>query len=172
MKCSVADWPDVQIRRFVEPDFLSVQSIYQEGIETDNATFQTQIKSWDEWNSSFLTSCRLVASLGNEVIGWAALSPISSRDVYRGVAEVSVYVASCASGRGVGSTLLDKLIVSSEKANIWMLQAGIFPENKASIRIHQKNGFRVLGIREKIGEKKGIWRDVVFMERRSKKVGI
>lgn len=169
---SAVERHSVVIRDFTESDFLSIQSIYQEGIETGNATFQIQTKSWDEWNNSFLSSCRLVAKQADEIVGWAALSPVSSRFVYRGVAEVSVYVGARFSGAGIGDALLSALIEVSEKAGIWTLQSGIFPENKASIRIHEKNGFRVLGIREKIGELKGVWRDVVLMERRSKVAGI
>jgi L-amino acid N-acyltransferase YncA len=162
----------VIIRKFDEKDFLAVQDIYQQGIDTGNATFQQTAKSWEEWNNSMLINCRLVAIENNKILGWAGLSPVSSRDVYSGVAEVSVYIAEEAQGKGFGQKLFSRLIEASEKYNIWMLQAGIFPENVGSIALHKKNGFRQVGVREKIGEMNGIWRDSVFMERRSKVVGI
>ena len=160
------------IREFDEKDFPVVKDIYQQGIDTGNATFQGKAKNWEEWNNSMLTNCRLVATQNDEILGWAGLSPISARDVYSGVTEVSVYVAEKAQGKGLGQRLLSQLIVESEKHNVWMLQAGIFPENLGSISLHMKNGFRQLGIREKLGEMKGIWRDVVLLERRSKVVGM
>jgi L-amino acid N-acyltransferase YncA len=162
----------VYIREFIKPDFPSVQSIYQQGIDTGNATFQDRAKDWDEWNASIIPSCRLVADLDGEVVGWAALSSVSSRCVYTGVDEVSVYVSSSAFGRGIGHSLLRSLVESSEKVDIWTLQAGIFPENKSSISIHAKNGFKILGVRERIGKMKGVWRDVVLMERRSGVAGV
>ena len=160
------------IREFNESDFLSVKDIYQQGIDTGNATFQDKAKDWDEWNNSLLDCCRLVAIEDSQVLGWAGLSPVSSRAVYSGVAEVSVYVANQAQGKGLGQKLLSRLIQESEVHNIWMLQAAIFPENQASIALHKKNGFRQIGIREKLGKMDDIWRDVVLMERRSKTVGI
>ncbi|WP_199609533.1 GNAT family N-acetyltransferase [Flocculibacter collagenilyticus] len=160
------------IRNFDEKDFSTVQHIYQQGIDTGNATFQEQAKTWEEWNSSMLDICRLVAVENTQVVGWAGLSPISSRQVYSGVAEVSVYVAEQAQGKGLGQKLLAQLISESEAQNIWMLQAGIFPENHSSIALHEKNGFRQLGTRDKLGKMKGIWRDVVLMERRSEVVGV
>lgn len=160
------------IRNFDQNDFLAVQYIYQQGIDTGNATFQEKAKSWEEWNNSMLDSCRLVALENNRVVGWAGLSLVSSREVYSGVAEVSIYVAEQAQGKGIGQKLLAQLISESESNDIWMLQAGIFPENKSSIRLHEKNGFRQLGIREKLGKMHGVWRDVVLMERRSYVVGV
>ena len=160
------------IRPFEKTDYPSVKSIYKQGIDTGNATFQTKAKEWEEWDNSMLSSCRLVASNDKYILGWAALSPVSSRDVYSGVAEVSVYVAESSQGRGVGQSLLSQLIIESENNNIWMLQAGIFPENIGSIALHKNNGFRQLGIREKLGQMNGVWRDVVMMERRSKIVGV
>jgi phosphinothricin acetyltransferase len=162
----------INIREFKEPDFNSVKEIYQQGIDTGNATFQETAKSWLEWNNSMLPACRIVAVENNDIVGWAALSPVSSRSVYSGVAEVSVYVANESFGKGIGKTLLTHLIGESEANNIWMLQAGIFPENKASIALHEKCGFRVLGIRDKLGKMKGVWRDVVLMERRSSIIGV
>lgn len=162
----------VHIREFDKKDFPAVMDIYQQGIDTGNATFQQVSKSWEEWNNSMLMSCRLVATEDNSLLGWAGLSPISSRQVYSGVAEVSVYVAEQAQGRGIGQELLAQLILASENNNIWMLQAGIFPENVGSIFLHKKHGFRQLGVREKLGQMNGVWRNVVLMERRSQIVGV
>lgn len=162
----------ITIRPFVKSDFPSVKDIYQQGIDSGEATFQEQAKDYDVWNESLLPSCRLVAESNRQIIGWAALSSTSNRCVYSGIAEVSVYVSSNSQGLGVGNSLLKALIKASEEEGIWTLQAGIFPENKASIHIHSKNGFKVLGIREKLGQMNGIWRDIVFMERRSKVVGL
>jgi L-amino acid N-acyltransferase YncA len=162
----------IYIRNFTQSDFESVKEIYQQGIDTGDATFETQAKEWDEWNNSMLQVCRLVAVENERVVGWAALSPVSNRCVYAGVAEVSVYVASKARGKGVGQTLLAKLVEESEKEGFWTLQAGIFPENENSIALHQKNGFRILGLHEKLGKMGERWRDVVLLERRSKVVGV
>ncbi|HEX3351684.1 MAG TPA: GNAT family N-acetyltransferase [Terriglobales bacterium] len=145
----------------------AVRSIYLEGIATGNATFQQTAPDWDEWNAGHLPTCRLIARWEPAVIGWAALSPVSRRPVYRGVAEVSIYVAKSARGCGVGSKLISQLIADSETAGIWTLQAGIFPENAASIELHARAGFRVVGTRSRIGCMNGRWRDVVLMERRS-----
>jgi phosphinothricin acetyltransferase len=161
----------VKIRDFNKDDFHVVQDIYQQGIDTGNATFQQTAKSWEEWNNSMLTCCRLIAIENNQISGWAGLSAVSSRAVYSGVAEVSVYVAAHVQGKGVGQKLLSQLVLASENNNIWMLQAGIFPENIGSIALHKKNGFRQLGVREKVGQMNGVWRDSVFMERRSQIVG-
>jgi phosphinothricin acetyltransferase len=162
----------ITIRPFVKSDFPSVKDIYQQGIDSGDATFQEQAKDYDDWNESLLPNCRLVAENNRQIIGWAALSSASNRCVYSGIAEVSVYVSSNSQGSGVGNSLLESLIKASEEQGIWTLQAGIFPENKASIHIHSKNGFKVLGIRDKLGQMNGIWRDIVFMERRSKVVGL
>jgi len=148
-----------------------VKRIYEEGIATGNATFQTAAPAWEEWNDAHLQTCRLVATDNNTVIGWAALTPVSGRCVYADVAEVSVYVAAAARSKGIGTLLLHALIDASEKNNLWTLQAGIFPENKSSIKIHEANGFRVIGTRERIGKMNGTWRDTVLLERRSKVVG-
>jgi L-amino acid N-acyltransferase YncA len=150
----------------------NVKRIYEEGIATGNATFQTSAPSWEEWDSSHLQSCRLIAVDNDEVIGWAALTPVSERCVYAGVAEVSVYVAGEARGRGVGKKLLECLIKESEKNNLWTLQAGIFPENTGSIKIHEACGFRLIGRREKIGKMNDKWRDTILLERRSAIVGV
>jgi L-amino acid N-acyltransferase YncA len=152
-------------------DWEQARSIYLEGIKTQNATFETEAPDWEKWNAIHLSNCRLVARADSGVIGWAALSPASSRRVYSGVAEVSVYVAGNFRGRGIGQALLEALIVCSEKYGIWTLQAGIFPENVSSLAIHERCGFREVGRRERIGKQSGKWRDVILLERRSKVVG-
>jgi phosphinothricin acetyltransferase len=162
---------DIDIRPLNQEDWNSVAGIYKEGIETGNATFQTEIPTWDVWNAGHLKACRLVAILNNEITGWAALTPVSGRSVYTGVAEVSVYVSNQFKGQKVGTKLLSALITESEKEGIWTLQASIFPENPTSIKIHENMGFRKVGIREKIGRIYGIWRDTILLERRSKIIG-
>jgi L-amino acid N-acyltransferase YncA len=162
----------VCIRNFEQNDFDSVKDIYQQGIDMGNATFETQAKEWDEWNNSMLHVGRLVAVENDRVVGWAALSPVSNRYVYAGVAEVSVYVASEARGKGVGQALLSKLVEESEKEGVWTLQAAIFPENESSIALHRKNGFRIVGVHEKLAKMGEKWRDVVLLERRSKVAGV
>jgi L-amino acid N-acyltransferase YncA len=157
----------MEIRKLLDTDWPRVQLIYEKGINTGNATFQTSAPSWEDWNASHLTTCRIVAQSNDQIIGWAALTPVSSRCVYVGVAEVSVYVDPQHSGKGIGIALLEELVHLSEAEGIWTLQAGIFPENIASLRIHEKAGFRILGIREKIGKQNGLWRDTVLLERRS-----
>ena len=156
-------------------DWERVREIYLEGIATGNATFATDAPSWETWDASHRPDCRLLAREGREegvdVLVWAALSPVSSRRVYAGVAEVSVYVSANARGRGVGRLLLSALVESSERAGIWTLQAGIFPENLASVELHRNLGFRLVGVREKLGCMTGRWRDVALMERRSAVVG-
>lgn len=149
-----------------------VRAIYAEGILTGNATFATEPPGWAKWDADHLPDCRFVAQLGEPVVGWAALSPVSGRCVYAGVAEVSVYVAADARGRGVGSALLEALVHASEQHGIWTLQAGIFPENQASLAIHAAAGFRIVGVRERVGQRDGVWRDVVLLERRSRVVGV
>jgi len=153
-------------------DWQMVKTIYEEGIATGNATFQQSAPEWEEWNNSHLKFSRIIAQENNTIIGWAALTPVSGRCVYAGVAEVSVYISTSARGQGLGKQLLEKLVEESEVNNIWTLQAGIFPENIASIKIHESCGFRILGTREKIGQMNGVWRDTILMERRSKKTGI
>jgi phosphinothricin acetyltransferase len=153
-------------------DWPAVREIYAEGIATGNATFETSPPEWATWDAAHLSSCRFVARLENKVVGWAALSPVSSRCVYAGVAEISVYVAQKFRGRRIGTKLLAALIDSSEAAGIWMLQAGIFPENVSSVEMHTKLGFRIVGKREKLGSMDGRWRDVLLLERRSTVTGI
>jgi phosphinothricin acetyltransferase len=153
-------------------DAAAVLAIYANGIATGDATFQTEVPGWEEWDAAHLREPRLVArDAAGAVLGWCALSPVSRRAVYAGVVEESVYVAPGARGRGVGRALLDAMCHASEEAGIWTLQTGIFPENVASLALHEACGFRVLGVRERIGCHHGRWRDVVFMERRSKHVG-
>lgn len=155
------------IRAMVAADWPSVRQIYLEGIATGNATFAPNAPEWPEWDAEHLPSCRLVAENDVALAGWAALSRYSGRCVYAGVAEVSIYVAEAARGKGVGSALLRALIAASEAAGVWTLQAGIFPENIASIQLHTQCGFRVVGTRERLGCMHGRWRDVLLMERRS-----
>jgi L-amino acid N-acyltransferase YncA len=151
-------------------DWPEVKAIYEEGIATGQATFETEAPTWETWNENHLAKCRLVARNQGEVVGWAALSPVSGRCVYAGVAEVSVYVAAKARGRGIGKALLGQLIKESEGAGIWTLEAGIFPENGASISVHKACGFREVGRRQRLGQLAGAWRDVLLMERRSPKL--
>ena len=151
-------------------DWGRVRSIYLEGIATGHATFETDAPPWEAWDAGHLQKPRLVARAGDEILGWAALSPVSSRCVYGGVAEVSVYVGEEGRGRGVGRALLEALVGESEQAGIWTLQAGIFPENTASVRLHLRCGFREVGRRERIGKLKGVWRDTLLLERRSRSV--
>jgi L-amino acid N-acyltransferase YncA len=149
-------------------DWAQVRAIYLEGIATGNATFETEAPDWDAWDAAHLPTCRLVVRQGDVVVGWAALSPISRRRVYAGVAEVSVYVAKTAQGTGVGRALLARLISESERDGIWTLQSTILAENAISITLHKSVGFREVGRRERIGQRHGVWRDVILMERRSR----
>ncbi|PSL50440.1 phosphinothricin acetyltransferase [Salsuginibacillus halophilus] len=153
-------------------DWQQVKRIYEEGIRTGNATFQTEAPDWETWNHARTPSCRLVARKNDEVFGFAALSPVSNRDVYRGVAEVSLYVSEAGRGQYIGHTLLQSLITESEKHGFWTLQAGIFPENTPSLHLHFKNGFREVGRRERVGKMGGLWRDTILLERRSDNVGL
>lgn len=162
----------VNIRVMTPDDWHAVRSIHVEGIATGNATFETQPREWDDWNAVHHTIGRLVAERGDEVVGWAAMSPVSKRPVYAGVAEVSIYIASTARGQGVGRQLLATLIAVAEDNGIWMLQAAVFPENAATLRLHQSAGFREVGRRERIGRHFGRWRDTILLERRSARAGI
>jgi len=150
----------------------AVKKIYEEGLATGNATFQASAPSWEEWDAAHVSNSRLVVIDKDEVLGWAALTAVSGRCVYAGVGEVSVYISERSRGKGLGKKLLEALITESEKNNFWTLQAGIFPENIASIKIHEACGFRTIGTREKIGKMNGAWRDTILLERRSNKVGI
>lgn len=162
-----------QIRPMAETDWPAVRAIYLQGMQTGNATFQQQAPAWEDWNRGHLGELRYVAEGkdGAGVLGWVAVSPYSGRPVYRGVAEVSIYVANAARTRGAGSTLLNHLVTESEKLGFWTLYAGIFPENTGSVRLHEKNGFRLVGRRERLGMLNGAWRDVCLYERRSSVAG-
>jgi phosphinothricin acetyltransferase len=148
-------------------DWPAVREIYEEGIATGDATFDSEAPSWAAWDASHLGEPRLAARRGGVVVGWAVLAPVSDRPVYAGVCELSIYVGEQARGQGVGYALLRELIAASERAGIWTLQAGIFPENVASLALHRRCGFRDVGIRERMGQHDGVWRDVVLLERRS-----
>ena len=163
---------DIEIVPLASSHWPAVRSIYEEGLASGNATFETSAPEWEEWSRSHLEPCRLVAIGGPDVVGWAALSDVSDRCVYAGVAEVSVYVADAARGQGIGRKLLEAVIEASERAGLWTIEAGMFPQNDASIRLHRSCGFRVIGTRERIGKMNGVWRDVVRMERRSPTVGV
>jgi phosphinothricin acetyltransferase len=153
-------------------DWDAVRAIYLEGIATGNSTFEQSAPDWPAWDKGHLPCCRLVARAGNEVLGWTALSAVSGRRAYAGVAEFSIYVAEQARGRGIGAALLKALIDASEREGIWTLQSGIFPENAASLGLCLRFGFRVVGTRERIGNMQGRWRDVVLLERRSAIAGV
>jgi len=148
-----------------------VLRIYELGIRTKSATFETKALNWDSWDKAHRKDCRLIAKIEKAIVGWAALSNVSDRCVYAGVAEVSIYIDTDFQGQGIGDKLMNALIKESESSNIWTLQAGIFPENIASIKLHQKHGFRIVGIREHIGKMDSKWRDVALLERRSKVIG-
>jgi L-amino acid N-acyltransferase YncA len=158
--------PSVELRALAEDDWTAVADIYWEGMRDGLATFQTEVPSWEEWDAAHLAGHRLVAEVFGEVVGWAAMSPASSRRCYAGVVENSVYVARRARGRGVGRMLLEGLVEEARCAGIWMIQTSIFPENRASLVLHERCGFRVVGTRERIAKRDGIWRDTVFLERR------
>jgi phosphinothricin acetyltransferase len=161
----------VAIREMRPDDWPAVRDIYGFGIATGHATFENAAPTWQQWDTSHLPDHRLVALVDRSVVGWAALSAVSDRCVYAGVAENSIYVHPAHRGRGVGRTLLGALISSSERAGIWTVQTGIFPENVASLALHERCGFRVVGIRERVGQLDGVWRDTLFLERRSTVVG-
>lgn len=163
---------DFDIGEMTADDWEGVRAVFLEGLATGDATFEREAPAWESWDASHLASPRLVArDEGGAVAGWAALSPVSGRRVYAGVAEVSVYVGSRFRGRGVGRALLEALITASERAGVWTLQAGVFPENEASVRLHKSCGFREVGRRERIGRLGGVWRDTLLLERRSRVVG-
>jgi phosphinothricin acetyltransferase len=156
----------VRVRPFDPADYPAVAAVFGEGIATGLATFETTVPSWEEWDAAHLAEHRLVAELDGEVVGWCAVVPYSRRAVYRGVGEESVYVAERARGLGVGRALLEALIESARAGGLWTLQAGIFPDNGASLALHRALGFREVGVRERIGQLDGVWRDVVLLELR------
>jgi L-amino acid N-acyltransferase YncA len=162
----------VEIQQMKPSDWFAVADIYKQGIATKVATFETKVPEWEQWNEHHIESCRLIAKINENTVGWAALSAVSSRCVYGGVAEVSVYVSSLVRGKKIGEYLLRNLIDQSEEQGYWTLQSGIFPENLASIRLHEKLGFRKIGYRERIGQLDGDWKDNILMEKRSNKKGL
>lgn len=162
----------IRIEKMTSSDWGAVRAIYEEGIATGNATLETSVPDWEKWDAAHVKECRFVAKKDLTVIGWAALTPVSGRCVYAGVAEVSVYIGEKFRGQGIGKLLLNELVKSSEANGIWTVQAGILKENYASIELHKRSGFKVLGVREKLGKLNGAWRDIVLMERRSSVVGI
>ena len=161
-----------RLAAFTAADWPAVAAIYEEGMATRMATFETEVPSWEAWDRDHLAEPRIGAWADGELAGWAALSPTSERCVYGGVAEVSIYIGEKHRGQGLGHQLLAALVEASEEAGLWTLTAGIFPENAASIRLHEAHGFKILGVREKLGQMEGVWRDVVQMERRSPTVGL
>jgi L-amino acid N-acyltransferase YncA len=163
---------DYVIEQMNPGDWEQVSSIFREGVATGYTTFETDAPSWEKWAAGHLAIARLVARKGDIVLGWAALSPVSNRDAYRGVAELSISVKEESRGRGIGRALLEALIEESERNEIWMLQAAIFPENTASVKLHLRCGFREVGRRERIAKLNGSWRDTLLFERRSKTVGV
>ena len=162
----------MEIKPITKDNFSEVIEIYKQGLATNIATFQNDSPQWEEWDKGHLDFCRISIYDNDKMVGWASLTPVSSRCVYAGVAEVSIYIAKDERGKGVGKTLLAELIQQSEENGIWTLQSGIFAENESSIKLHEKCEFRLVGYREKIGKKNGVWKDNVLMERRSKNIGI
>src|SRR5215210_6187963 len=160
----------VTLRDLRPDDWPEVARVFEEGIRTGNATFETDVPSWETWDAAHLSEHRFVAERDGRIIGWIALAPVSSRCCYAGVAEVSAYVAEGARGHGIGAELLAAAVESSERAGIWTLQTGVFPENELSLGLLRRFGFRPLGTQERIGRLHGVWRDVVLLERRSEVV--
>ena len=152
-------------------DWPAMRAIYEAGIATGNATFDTTAPDWPAWDAGHLSDHRLVARQDGRVLGWTALAPVSDRCAYVGVAEDSIYVAPDAQGHGIGRALLSAVVASAERGGIWTVQTGIFPENQPSVRLHQACGFRVVGVRERLGQLHGRWRDVLLLERRSPAIG-
>jgi L-amino acid N-acyltransferase YncA len=163
---------EVRIRALRPGDWNEVAEIYRQGISTGNATFETMVPEWDKWDSVHLKECRLVATVNDSVVAWAALLPVSQRKVYSGVAEVSIYVSEVFKGIGIGRKLMRELIAESEREGFWTLQSVIFPENEASFKLHKEFGFREVGFREKIGKMNGLWRNTLLFERRSRNTGL
>jgi L-amino acid N-acyltransferase YncA len=160
-----------ELRPLEAADWTAVRDVYREGIRSGLATFGVEAPTWAEWDAAHHGEHRLVAELGDRIVGWAALAPVSTRRVYAGVAEDSVYVTGEAQGQGLGGALLSALVARAEAAGIWTIEAGIFPENGASVAVHQRCGFRIVGVRERLGRRDGLWRDVLLLERRSDLVG-
>ena len=162
---------DCIIDEMSQNDWEQVRAIYLEGIRTGNATYETEAPTWEKWDAAHLREARLVARSGSAILGWAALSPVSSRCCYAGVAEASIYVGEGSRGKGVGRALVRALVARSEQQGIWTLQAGVFPENQASLQLTRSAGFREVGRRERLARVNGVWRDVVLLERRSRIAG-
>lgn len=160
------------IREMIDHDSSRVLEICQMGLDTKNATFETEVPTWNEWNLKHLKHSRFVHLNNDEVVGWIALSPVSERLAYEGVAEVSIYTDTNRLGKGIGSALMDKMIISSEEHGIWTLFSSVFPENRVTLKIHDKFGFRTIGVREKIAKLDGKWRNTILLERRSQVVGL
>lgn len=163
---------DITIESMTRADWKSVEAIYMEGIATGQATFEVEAPTWEQWDTNHLSSCRFVARRHGQIAGWAALSPVSRRSCYAGVAEVSIYVTAGARNQGVGRILLHTLIQESERHGIWTLQGTTFPENSASLHLQSSCGFRVVGKRERIARQNGVWRDTLVSERRSPTIGL
>lgn len=160
------------IRKLQNSDSEAVLKIYQQGLDTGEASFEIEAPDWDAWQTKYLRHSRLVWEQDGKVQAWAALAPVSLRDCYRGVAEVSIYVANGSLGQGIGSELMARLVEESERNDIWSLYSSIFPENRATLKLHLRHGFREVGIRERIAQRDGRWRNTLILERRSKKVGV
>jgi phosphinothricin acetyltransferase len=169
---AVVNFNTMNIEKLTEKHWPEVRAIYESGLATGMANFSHNIPDWDGWDKTHVKNCRLVATENGVILGWAALTAIADNSVFAGVAEVSIYVAEGSRGKGIGKKLLSKLIELSEVNNFWTLESRIFAENLASIKIHEENGFRIIGSRERIGRLNGIWRDTLLLERRSIKVGI
>ena len=167
---AVARGLDSVVRPMESADWVAVREIYAAGIATGNATFETEAPEWESWDSSHIPNLRFVATEGNKVVAWAAASPVSDRCCYSGVVENSVYVAPGHQGKGVGNQVLAALVEAAERAGIWTIQTGIFPENTASVALHERCGFRIVGRRERLGQLHGVWRDVLLLERRCRDV--
>ena len=159
------------IRKLEESDAIAVLNIYQQGLDTGEASFETTAPNWGSWDKKYHRFCRLLAEQNDQILGWAALAPVSLRDCYRGVAEVSVYVSSSHLGRGIGNILMASLVAASEENGIWGLYSSIFPENEATLRLHLRHGFREVGVRERIAQQHGRWRNTMILERRSTSIG-
>ena len=160
------------IRSLKDNDAGAVLEIYRQGLDSGEASFETEPPDWQRWRSKYHAFCRLVYEQEGRIAGWAALAPVSARDCYRGVAEVSIYVATDCRGQGIGNELMAALVEASERHGIWSLYSSIFPENQATLKLHLRNGFREVGIRQRIAQRDGRWRDTLILERRSKTVGI
>lgn len=160
------------IRSLTDADAASILKIYQQGLDTGEASFETDAPDWRGWQAKYHEFCRLAWEQNSELLGWAALAPVSARHCYRGVAEVSIYVSPAAAGHGIGSHLMQALIDESERHGIWTLFSSIFPENQATLKLHLRHGFREVGIRQRIAQRDGHWRDTLMLERRSDKVGV